>query len=114
MRKYSTFDENECDQPRRSSLIAKLVLLMMVMLISPLLYECGNLSYSRWQGVVGRSQRVQTPILDAIAIHSNEFGQQFSGLGKSTFRKVEWKPSTIVPIAFGFAAVAGWFLRRGV
>ena len=114
MRKYSTFDDNDFERSRGSKATQRLILLMIVLLISTLRYECGNLSYSRWQGVLGRSQRVDTPILDMIAHQASELRQQFGGAGTSAFRKIEWKPMTIVPMAFGFAAVGAWFLRRGI
>ena len=114
MRKSRTFDRADCEPRKGSRMTQKLILLVAFLLVSPLFYEWGNLTYGRWQSVLGKSYRVETPVLDTIARHGSELRLQFGGLGTNTFRKFEWKPMTIVPITIGFAGIAGWFLRRGI
>ena len=114
MRKFQTLDADERLANKKASSAARMILLVMVVLISPLVYEVGNVAYGRWQSVTLRSHRIETPIMDAIARYGSEFRGEFGGMGTSVFRKIEWKPTTIVPLAFGFAAIAAWFLRRGI
>ena len=112
MRKFDAFG-SPVRQPRTKAIFtARLILVMLLLLVSPVVYEFGNITYSRWESAIGRSRRVETPIIDAIARNAHEFRGQFGQMGTSAFRIINWRPGTIVPMAFGFAALAGWFLKR--
>lgn len=86
--------------------------LLLLLLLSPILYEVGMLYYAKWNTVMGTYTVARTPILDAIlkAIDaSRQFTRQRTTL---TFLRGNWKSVYAIPFALAWALIASLVLRK--
>ena len=112
MRKNQGVLDHEVRHSRRSR-VPMVILFLLVLIVSPLAYECGSLVFARWQSIYGTYWAPRTPLLSAIAewsAFSNfETRRQFS----SRFLNGHWSPNLAIPLAVTWAGLAAFFLRRG-
>ncbi len=112
MRKFQDVLDDPNMRPRRSR-GPMVVLTLLVLLISPLVYEGGSIGLARWQNMYGTYREPRTPILDAISSWSaashSEVRLQFT----RSFLNGHWSPSLAIPMAVTWAGLAAFFLRRG-
>ncbi len=89
------------------------IFLSLGLLVSPLLYEGGQVLVARWMTMAGKYHEVRTPVFDAIsewARTANLETRQYTG---RVFTGGALRPSTAVPFAIVWAVLMTVvFLRR--
>ena len=112
MRKFCHLDA--LDVPRRRRSKAPLVVLfVLVLLATPPLFELAKVNLAHW-GLFGLPARVDTPLLDAISKQWESSHSEFRDWLAPQLVGWRWNPKFVLPIAFFWAAVAAFMLRRGV
>jgi hypothetical protein len=85
----------------------------LVLLVSPLVYEGGQVVLAKWQTMAGNYRVPETPILDALGEWSRTGNQEVKLRYSRLLNRGAWKPTTAVPIAIIWATLmAVVFLRR--
>lgn len=112
MRKYHA-DLNDNTMRRKRSWVPRAIVLILVLLIAPLVYEGGQIVVSRWMSMAGAHREPQTPVLNAITVWSQATDAEVQRYSHHYFSSGSWKPSTAIPLAIAWAVVMSLvFLRR--
>jgi hypothetical protein len=108
MRKFTHLDS--LDQPRKRRSKAPLVVLFVLILIAaPPLYEVARINLARF----GLTPPVATPLLDAMSRQWEYSHGEFRDWVTPMLVNRRWNPQFVLPIAFLWAGVAAFMLRRG-
>jgi hypothetical protein len=112
MRKFTHLDA--LDQPRQhpSKLFPLVVLSLLILIATPPLFELAKVELSHY-GLFGLTPRVETPILDALAKQWEYSHGEFRDWVTPLLADRRWSPKFVMPIAFLWAGVAAFMLRRG-
>jgi hypothetical protein len=111
MRKYTCLEVDE--QPRRRpSRAPAVILLLMILLLSPVLYESTALCIASWKTVLGTYTPVETPILDAIKESWRTGRLEALSWFRPVFHSYPWKAAVVVPFAFVWTLIAAIPLRK--
>jgi hypothetical protein len=111
MRKYTHLDA--LDHPRRRRSKAPLILLLLLVFIAtPPLFELTKLNLARC-GLFGLSGAVDTPLLDFFAKQWETNHGEIRDWATPLLVNRRWNPQLVLPIAFFWTAVAAFMLRRG-
>lgn len=112
MRKFrvSTFE----DPPKspRSRLGLYLVIVVLV-LLSPVVWESARLCFASWQGLFGAAPRIQTPVLDALNGGFLTVSSDARRWVRGIFHQTPWKSSYVIPLAICWTAALSLLMRRG-
>jgi hypothetical protein len=111
MRKFTQLDA--LDQPRRRPSRAPLVLLFLVIVIAtPPIFEVAKINLARL-GLFGLTAPVDTPLLNALSAQwEYSHGEVRDWLTPLMVGR-KWTPQLVLPVAFLWAGVAAFMLRRG-
>jgi hypothetical protein len=111
MRKFTNLDT--LDRPRRRSSKAPLVVLVLLLLIAtPPLYELARLNLANY-GLFGLSGAVDTPLLDTLSkFWETSHGEVRDWIAPMMVNR-KWNPGLVLPIAFLGTAAGAFMLRRG-
>jgi hypothetical protein len=111
MRKFTHLDT--LDRPRRRASKAPLVLLFVLILVAaPPMFEVAKLNLARW-GLFGITTPVATPVLDAVSAQWEYSHGELRDWVTPLLVNRRWNPRLVLPIAFLWAGVAAFMLRRG-
>ena len=112
MRNYEAIKHEERTL-RRHSQAPRVMLIGLILVLSPLLYEGGLILVSNWQSMTGVYWEPHTPIVDWLVDVSRDVNQYVRSRLSRTLTSGSLTPTTAVPIAVGWAALmAVLFLRR--
>jgi hypothetical protein len=111
--KYRSTRTLETPRPPKKSRVPMVILLCLVLLASPLLYEGGLICYGSWQSMLGGHLSVQTPVLDSISGIWREGKFQTTRRLQPMMNGGRWNPSMAVPLALAIAGISALLLRRG-
>jgi hypothetical protein len=89
------------------------ILMCLMLLASPLIYEGGLILYSNWQSMLGGHVAVKTPVLDSISDVWREGRFHATRRLQPVMSGGRWNPSMAVPLALAIAGVSAFLLRRG-
>jgi hypothetical protein len=112
MRKFHTSYNEDIPKKRKRSIIPALLLVGLLTLAAPVLYEGGLILVARWQTLLGTEMVPATPILDAIADRWRNADYQVRFQATHTFIRGNWQPGMAVPVTIVWAVVAAMILRR--
>jgi hypothetical protein len=111
MRKFSALDALDAPQRRKSK--APLVyLLVLVLVVTPPLFEFGKVGLAR-AGLFGLTTPVATPLLDYLSSGWETGQSDVRDWIRPMMINRRWSPGLVIPIAFFWTAVAAMMLRRG-
>ena len=112
MRKYQTDSPEPTAGPRRSR--GRLVVLLVILLpVVPVVYECGLVVAANWQELAGRHARPETPALDALREWYDTANRESRTFYARHLENGQMSPSLAVPLGVGWAVVmAAVFLRK--
>jgi hypothetical protein len=112
MRKFTHLDS--LDKPRRRASKAPLVVLFALILVaSPPLFEVAKLNLAR-HGLLGLSTPVETPLLDVLSAQwQYSHSELRDWVTPLLVNRMRWSPNLVLPVAFFWAGVAAFMLRRG-
>jgi hypothetical protein len=111
--KYRSIKSLETPRPPKKSRTPMVILLCLVLLASPVLYEGGLICYGNWQSMLGGHASVQTPVLDSLSGIWREGRSQTSRRLHPMMTAGRWQPSMAVPLALVIAGLGALLLRRG-
>jgi hypothetical protein len=111
--KYRSIKTLETPRPPRKSRTPMVILLCLVLLASPVVYEGGLICYSNWQSMLGGHSSVQTPVLDSLSGIWREGRLQTTRRLQPTLTSGAWNPSMAIPITLVMAGLGALLLRRG-
>ena len=101
------------DRPRRRRSWTSIALaVLIVLLISPVLYESTVVCVSRWKTLCGVPMTVETPVLDAIASEWETVRLELHWVSRHYFHDMSWKPSYVIPFALTSSGVLALALRK--
>ncbi len=110
MRKFSHLDT--LDQPRQPVSKISLAIFCLLLLVAAIpLFELGKLGLTRF-GLLS-SSFVNTPVLDWLSYHWEERSGEFRDWITPFLVNRRWNPRVVLPVAFGWTALAVWLLRKG-
>ncbi|MFO0952867.1 MAG: hypothetical protein U0835_17295 [Isosphaeraceae bacterium] len=112
MAKYNSVLGLDDGEPRGRSSTLRLILLLLV-ISSPLLYEGGRVVVSRWYGMVGASYEVPTPVYDYLREASHSASDFIRYRLSSQVGYGRWTPAMAVPVVFAFAIFGSMCLKKG-
>jgi hypothetical protein len=113
MRKYQSVLEDPFPGPGRRAIAPRLVLLAVLLLLSPVLYEAGLVVVANWQSMTGVSRTPKTPTLDAIRERCDAANREAWRFYAFHIQNGRMSPGVAVPLGVGWAAaMAMVFLRR--
>ena len=75
------------------------MLFVMIMMISPFVYEGGSIVFGQWQSMYGTHWEAKTPVLDATRELYRNLNRDLSRRTSHTFLAGNWDPSLAVPLA---------------
>jgi hypothetical protein len=111
MRKFTHLDT--LDHPARRPSKAPLVMLFVLIIIAtPPMFEVAKINLARW-GVFGLTSPVETPLLDALSARWEYSHGELRDWVTPLMVYRRWNPKLVLPIAFFWAGVAAFMLRRG-
>ena len=112
MRKYHSELNESTPRPRRSRVPAAIAV-GLALLVSPLVYEGGQVMIGHWASMMGGYRPPETPILNAIGDWTRSADVGVKRYYSRVFSTGSWSPSTAVPLAIVWALLMGVvFLRR--
>jgi hypothetical protein len=111
--KYRSIKVLETPRPPRKSRTPMAILLCLVLLASPLIYEGGLICYGNWKSMLGGHVAVQTPVLDYVSGIWHEGKFQTTRRLQPMINGGRWNPSMAVPFALAIAGISAFLLRRG-
>lgn len=113
MRKYQTV-LHEVTRPQRGKPWAgRVLLLALILLVSPVVYEGALVVYGQWQSMAGSYYEPKTPVLDAAREWCRSADVDLRYRAGRVFSGEGWSPTLLVPVALGWAAAMAFvFLRR--
>jgi SNF family Na+-dependent transporter len=112
MRKFHPVYNDDAKPSRKRSIVPIVVVTILLMLLSPLVYEGGLICLSKWQTILGTYTVPNTPILNSLAEWWRTTDQEFRPRASQTLIRGNWNPGMAVPIAIFWATAAGFILRR--
>jgi hypothetical protein len=101
------------DAPPRRRRVARVIVLGVALLFSPLLYEVTTLGVARWRSLYGTVPYVETPVLDALVGVLGEARHDVESRVRPVFSTLPWKTSTVIPLIGVWTALAALLLRSG-
>jgi hypothetical protein len=111
MRKFSCLEVDE--QPRRRpSRLPVVALVLLLLLLSPILYESSAICIAAWKTALGTYTPVETPVLDSIKESWRTGRLEASSWVRPVFHSYPWKASVVVPFAFVWTMIAAIPLRK--
>jgi hypothetical protein len=112
MRKFSHLDV--LDRPKRRRSKAPLVVLVLLLLVaSPPLYELARLNLAKY-GLFGLTGYVDTPLLDTLSKYWETSHGEIRDWIAPLMVNRKWNPRLVLPIAFLWTAWGAFMLRRGI
>jgi hypothetical protein len=113
MAKYNAVLREQIQPVRRPSRAPRFIFFVLLVILSPVAYECGLLCYARWKLILGSYFEPRTPVLDYLSEYWRVFNVGLDGYSRLAFNAGPWKPGIAVP-GFIFCSVVGTlFLRKG-
>ena len=112
MRKFHGEAESSIARQKTSN-VPMLIFMVLVMLISPFIYESGSIVLAQWQSLYGTHWEPKTPFIDAVTDYARDFKQEIRHRTNRTMLAGNWNPSLAIPLAVSWAALGAFFLRRG-
>ena len=89
------------------------ILFVMIMMVSPFIYEGGSIVFAQWHSMYGSHWDAKTPILDATRQLYRDLNRDLTRRTNYTLLAGNWNPSLAIPLAVFWAGVGVFFLRRG-
>jgi len=111
MRKLPTISLDNRPRTRRVR-VASFLLIALLIVLSPVIYESGLVVAARWQGLFGSYPNIRTPILDAITDNYQMATFDIKQWTRSIFHRTPWKSSYVIPIAIIFTGALATLMRR--
>jgi hypothetical protein len=112
MRKYQSDAPEPLGGPRRSR-AGLVVALALLLPLSPVIYEYGQVVAADWQEMAGRHARPRTPTLDALGEWYSSASRESRAFYARHLENGQMSPTLAVPLGVGWAVVmAAVFLRR--
>ena len=111
MRKLPSVTLDERPRTRRRRIVVFLVLTLLLVL-SPILYETTIVTVAGWQGLFGVHPQTHTPVLDVLGdlYHTASFDAK--AWTRGVFNRTPWKSSIVIPFAIFWTAALSMLLRR--
>lgn len=114
MAKYGTVFQDRPADARQRMPVGRMLILVILLAVSPILYEEGMVLNSRWRGMLGYSyQTPETPCINKIRETWRELSTDLGRQTTSAMHFGGWSPITAVPAAIVLAGIGGLFLRKG-
>jgi len=111
MRKLSTVSIDNRPRSRRMRVVGFL-LITLLLVLSPVIYESTLVVAARWQGLFGTYPNVRTPVLDVIGDNYRIATYDLKQWSRSIFHRTPWKTSYVIPIAIIFTGSLAMLMRK--
>lgn len=112
MRKLATLSIDNRPKVRKARLMAA-VILPIILILSPILYESAILCVASWQGLFGAYPQTNTPILNGLGNFYEMVSFDFKWWFHGVFNRTPWRSSFVIPFAIFWTAVLALLLRKG-
>lgn len=112
MRKFACVDVDDPMPRRRPSRLPALALVLLLLVLSPVLYESSAICVASWKTALGTYTPVETPVLDAIKESWRTGRLEAISWLYPVFHSYPWKASVVVPFAFLWTMIAAIPLRK--
>jgi hypothetical protein len=112
--KYGTVLHDREPGARQRMPAGRMLILVILLAVSPILYEEGSVLNSRWRAMLGYSyQTPETPCINKIREAWRELSTDIGRQTTSAMHFGGWSPITAVPAAVVLAGLGGLLLRKG-
>ena len=111
MRKYSCLGVDE-GRGRKGSKLPALVLLVVLLVLSPVLYEAAAICIASWKTALGSYTVVETPVLSAIRESWRTGRIEAASWLYPLTHSYPWKASVVVPFFLLWTMIAAIPLKR--
>lgn len=111
MRKLPSVSLDNRPRIRRARIIA-VVVLPLLLILSPVIYESAVLCVAGWQGLFGVYPQTHTPVLDALNSAYQTASFDASWWFRGIFNRTPWKSSYVIPFAIFWTGVLALLLRK--
>src|SRR5215212_9123534 len=111
MRKLPSISLDNRPHSRRVRVTAFLVITLLLIL-SPVIYESVLVCASRWQGLFGVYPNINTPVLDALGDGYKMATFDLKQWSRGIFHQTPWKSSYVIPFAIFWTGVLAMLLRK--
>lgn len=99
--------------PRDSRrILHRLLLVALGLSIAAPASEAVSLCAASWRAISGRVDRVETPVLDAIAATGSDAARAVRLRVNRAFRTIPLRPSLVIPLGIAWALLLAILLRR--
>ncbi len=110
MRKLASISVD--DRPRRRGPRAGALLALLLLALSPVIYEAVLLVVAQWKGLFGVGMRVETPVLHRLESMLTLGRQELSLQTHGFFHQGTWSTSFVVLFALFWTGVLALMLRK--
>jgi hypothetical protein len=88
------------------------VVITLLLVLSPVIYESTLVVAARWQGLFGIYPNIRTPVLDAIGDNYQMATYDAKQWTRGIFHRTPWKSSYVIPIAIIFTGALATLMRK--
>src|SRR5512142_1037133 len=100
-------------RPRRHpSRMPAVAVLLIILLLSPVLYESTAICIATWKTALGAYTPIETPVLDVLRESWRTGRLEAAAWVSPSFHSYPWKASVVVPFAFVWTMIAAIPLRK--